>query len=67
MNPYNALTATCFWYAVGAEYYSFDFFARRNPHDTAMEILDRVHRIPLQLSTRVLRTPTTAGLLAFEN
>jgi len=67
MNPYNALTATCFWYAVGAEYYSFDFFARRNPHDTAMEILDRAHRVPLLLSNRVVRTPTTPALLAFEN
>jgi hypothetical protein len=67
MNPYNALTATCFWYAVGAEYFSFDFFARRNPHDTAMEILDRAHRVPLLLSNRVLRNPTSPALLAFEN
>jgi hypothetical protein len=67
MNPYNALTPTCFWYAVGAEYYSFDFFARNNPHDTAMEILERVHRIPLLLPLRVMKYPQEHARLPFES
>ncbi len=59
MNPYNALTATCFWYAVSAEYFSYDFFSRKNPHDVAMDIFDKVHKIPLTLPNRVLKTPTS--------
>lgn len=35
MNPYNLLTATCFWYIVSAEYFSFDFFNNRNPNGAA--------------------------------
>lgn len=65
MNPYNALTASCFWYAISAEYFSFDFFAKKNPHDLALEILDRVHKIPLQLPNRVLKTPTSIEFLDF--
>ena len=53
MNPYNALTATCFWYAISAEYFGFDFFARRNPHDVATEVLDRIHKLPQIIPNRV--------------
>jgi hypothetical protein len=65
MNPYNALTATCFWYAVSADYFSYDFFSKKNPHDVSMEVLDKVHKFPLVFPNRVLKTPTESELLAF--
>jgi len=67
MNPYNALTATCFWYSIGAEYFSFDFFNRKNSHDIAMEILDKVHKLPLVLPHRVVKIPLAPFLLNFES
>jgi hypothetical protein len=65
MNPYNALTATCFWYATSAEYFSFDFFSKKNSHDVAMDILERVHRISLTLPNRILKTPINPEILTF--
>ena len=65
MNPYNALTATCFWYAISADYFGYDFFAKKNSHDVSMEVLDKVHKIPLVFPNRVLKTPTETELLAF--
>lgn len=60
MNPYNALTATCFWYAVSAEFFSLDFSHKRNPHDVAHDILDKVQKLPLLLPNRT--TKNYAGL-----
>ena len=66
MNPFNALTATCFWYAISAEFYSFDFFSRRNPHDVAMEQLEKVQRQPLPLANRITKTNASPALLDME-
>lgn len=55
MNPYNALTATCFWYAVSAEYFSFDFNSKKNSHDVALEILEKIQKLPLVLANRTLK------------
>lgn len=65
MNPYNALTATCFWYAISAEYFSYDFYSKKNPHDVSMELLEKVHKIPLLFANRVVKTPAAPELLAF--
>lgn len=65
MNPYNALTATCFWYAISAEYFSLDFFSKKNPHDAAVEILDRVQRLPLLMPNRVAKSFLGPPLLSF--
>lgn len=66
MNPYNALTANCFWYMVSAEYFSFDFFKRGDPLEVAQRILDKVQELPIQLPTRVLKMSLFKGLLSFE-
>lgn len=67
MNPFNALTATCFWYAISAEFYSFDFFSsKKTSHDVAMDQLEKVQKIPLSLSNRVAKTANEPGLLNME-
>jgi hypothetical protein len=65
MNPYNALTATCFWYAISAEYFGYDFYSKKNPHDVSMELLEKVHKIPLLFANRVMKTPPIPELLSF--
>lgn len=66
MNPYNALTATSFWYTVSAEFFSFDFFNKKNPHDIAMDFLEKINKMPLFLSNRVLKTTIANEFLSFE-
>jgi hypothetical protein len=66
MNPYHSLTATCFWYAVSAEYYSYDFFNKRNTIDPAMEIMDKVSKIAMHLPNRLTKIEIKNGLLNFE-
>jgi hypothetical protein len=65
MNPYHGLTATCLWYAISAEYYSYDFFSKRNTIDPAMEIMDKVSKIAMNLPNRLTKIEIKNGLLNF--
>ena len=67
MNPYNALTATCLWYAISAEYYSLDFFQKKNPHDVALDILDKVQKLLLLLPNRLTKNFSGATSIPFED
>jgi hypothetical protein len=65
MNPFHSLTASCFWYMVSAEYYSYDFFHRNNPLDAANLVLNRVGKLPLQMPTRFIKLTRTGAPLEF--
>lgn len=65
MNPYNALTATCFWYAISAEYFSFDFNSKKGSHDASMEILEKIQKLPLLLANRTMKTIYNPSLVEF--
>lgn len=56
MSPYNALTATCFWYAVSSEFFSYDFSAKRHANDTANELFEKIQKLPLPIPNRVIKT-----------
>ena len=66
MNPYNALTASSFWYAIGAEYFSHDFFQGRPHHDNTGVFLDRIHRLPVPMPQRVTKNANFYPPLEFE-
>ena len=53
MNPYHAMTATCFWFLVCAEYYSYNFFAKKNSAEAAHEYMNRVIKMPVGIYSRV--------------
>ncbi len=55
MNPYHSLTATCFWYMISSEYYSFDFYGKKNPSEAAHAILNRVGKLPVQIPLRFIK------------
>ena len=55
MNPFHSLTAASFWYMVSAEYFSYDFFARKNPSEAAYNILNRVGKLSVQIPTRFVK------------
>ena len=61
MNPFNALTATCFWYAISAEYFGFDFNSKKNVHDSSLDILEKVQKLPLLISNRTIKTQYNPG------
>lgn len=65
MNPYHSLTATCFWYMISSEYYSFDFFSKNNPLDAANQVLNRVGKLPLLMPTRFIKTTRIGAPLEF--
>jgi len=67
MNPYNALSATCLWYAISAEYYSLDFFQKKNPHDVALDILDKVQKLLLLLPNRLSKNFSGTSSIPFED
>lgn len=52
------MTAACFWFVVCAEYFSYNFFARRSPEEAIAEIMSKVNRInypiPLRISKNAL-------------
>lgn len=66
MNPYHSLTANCFWYMVSAEYFSYNFFIRNNPLDAANQVLNRVSKIPIQMSTRFIKNTRQGNILEFQ-
>ena len=55
MNPYNLLTPASFWFAVSAEYYSYDFFNHGNPTETAVDILKKCQKRQITLPQRILK------------
>lgn len=59
MNPFHSLTATSFWYMISAEYFSYDFFARKNPSEAANNILNKVSKIPVQMPMRFIKNTHT--------
>lgn len=66
MNPYHSLTASCFWYMVSAEYYSYDFFLRNSPLDAANHVLNRVSKLPIPMPTRFIKNLHQSLPLEFE-
>jgi hypothetical protein len=56
MNPFHSLTASSFWYMVSAEYFSYDFYAKKNASEAANNILNKVGKLPLQIANRVIKS-----------
>jgi hypothetical protein len=40
---------------ISAEYYSYDFYARKNPSEAANAILNRVGKLPVQIPMRFIK------------
>jgi hypothetical protein len=61
MNPYHFMTAHCFWFVVCSEYFSYNFFSKRNPVDAINEITSKINRInypiPLRISKNMIEIP----------
>lgn len=66
MNPFHSLTATCFWYMVSAEYYSYDFFIRNNPLEAANQVLNRIGKLAIQMPTRFIKNTRQGSPLEFQ-
>jgi hypothetical protein len=52
MNPYHFMTAACFWFVVCAEYFSYNFFMKKNPEEAVQEVMARVNRLNYPVPTR---------------
>ena len=63
MNPFHAMTPSCFWFMVCAEYYSYNFYTRKNPNDLAHEYLDKVLKTPVPIIARVNKNSRTGSIL----
>jgi hypothetical protein len=56
MNPYHFMTPHCFWFVVCSEYFSYNFFSKRNPEEAINEIMSKVHRINYPIPTRISKS-----------
>jgi hypothetical protein len=70
MNPYHFMTAHCFWFVVCSEYFSCNFFSKRNAEDAINEIMSKIHRInypiPMRISKNMLEVPRTNSTPEFD-
>jgi hypothetical protein len=58
MNPFHFMTAQCFWFVICAEYFSYNFFTKKNAEEAATEVMSKVTRInypvPLRISKNTM-------------